>query len=190
VEEEKAEAWCSSRDAQQEVFKRDMTTQPVTMSMKTEKYRPLIDAAVALVGLPPWSRTGRIFLPGEWFEGIILHESSGDPRAIHHDGAPDDIDTTSYGLMQIEGRTAKGLGWDGKSIEALFLPIQNIAYGLRVIAANLGGTGQVVESAIARYNGGGFGNPIWGPLRNQPYVDAVADQSWIAHLDRARKLRG
>ncbi len=154
--------------------------------MKTEIYRPLIDAAAALVGLPEWNHLGEIFTPGEWLEGLILHESSGDPHAVHHDGAIDDADNTSYGLMQVEGITAKRLGLIDYS--KLFLPITNIAFGLQVLTGNLAQSSNRIDTALARYNGGSFGNPgVDGRLRNQQYVDMVATESARVQMSRTFK---
>ena len=151
--------------------------------MRTERLRPVIDAMAAWVGLPSWAyHDADPFAPGEWLEGLILHESSGDPRAIHHDAAPDDLDHTSFGLMQVEGVTAKALGCSDYNI--LFLPLTNICFGLRVLTANLAETAGDVATALARYNGGGHGNPVGGPLRNQPYVDAVARQAAVVQIAR------
>lgn len=152
--------------------------------MRTATLRPVIDAVAAWVGLPSWTyHNADPFTGSEWLEGLILHESSGDPMAVHHDAAPDDLDHTSFGLMQIEGVTAKALGCSDFNI--LFLPLTNISFGLRVLTANLTETGGDVATALARYNGGGHGNPVGGPFRNQSYVDAVARNASVVQLARA-----
>lgn len=188
----------------------------------TVRFRALIDAAAMQVGLPNWIYRGQAFLGGEWLEGLILAESNGDPRARRYephqdranrrDAAGDsdhaDIDDgileddASYGLMQVMGYNARVLvgvapgtsmrfGW-------LFLPMGNIALGLRVLCGELAavskdiGLGrapasQHVERALARYNGGPTGDDdVDGDIRLRRYVDRVASHAGVARRDRNR----
>jgi hypothetical protein len=130
---------------------------------------------------------------GVWLEGLILTESAGDPRAYryeaHQDKRPDGDtpgkadgfheDDASYGLMQVMGYNARRLvgvhagvpmdfGW-------MFLPMVNIALGLRILCAELAATKGYVDRALARYNGGPTGERIGadGTMRRQEYVDKV-----------------
>lgn len=174
--------------------------------MNTARYRRLINAAAELVALPPWVNGSDIYAPGEWLEGLILHESNGDPGAVRFEGhqdaaAPGDPDTPgqddglleddkSYGLMQVMGYNARRLCGvrDGTPMNFgfLLLPITNLAFGLRILLGELGATGRDVPSALARYNGGPHGNPArGGRLRNQEYVDGVAADA--ARVQLARK---
>ncbi len=174
--------------------------------MNTARYRRLIDVAAELVALPKWDYVGTsLFAPGEWLEGLVLHESNGDPRAIRYEAhqdvaAPGDPDTPgqddglleddkSYGLMQVMGYNARRLCGvpEGTPMNFgfLLLPMTGIAFGLRILTAELTATGGHVASALARYNGGSWGNPVrGGRLRNQDYVDRVAAEAARVQLAR------
>jgi soluble lytic murein transglycosylase-like protein len=134
---------------------------------------------------------------------LILQESDGDPRAVryegHQDTAPDGDnpraddgffeDDKSYGLMQVMGYNARALCGVPKGTRMefsfLLLPLTNLSFGLRIITANLAETSGHIPSAIARFNGGGRGNPPGGEiLRNQSYVDSVARQAARVQLAR------
>jgi len=180
--------------------------------MKTRELRPLIDACAAQVGLPPWGD----LRPGEWLEGLVLQESGGHPtarryephqdRAARSDSASDgdqpDVDDgqleddASYGLMQVMGSNARRLcgvlpgspmrfGW-------LCLPITNLAFGLRILTAELQATQGSVVRALCRYNGGPTGDALvpdaHGALvfRRQEYADGVHLHARLAREDRAR----
>lgn len=188
----------------------------------TTRFRQLIDAAAAQVRLPGWTYRGRIYTGGEWFEGLVLGESAGDPMArryeLHQDrasrkDAPSDADHSdrddglleddaSYGLCQVMGYNARGLvgvnpgtpmtfGW-------LFLPMINIAMGLRILSGELQEVGldiargkasqhQQVERALARYNGGSTGDdPVGGDIRLRAYVDRVAAHATLVQRDRGK----
>jgi len=93
--------------------------------------RDLIDAKAAFAGLPVWrsQRYARTFLAGEWLEGLIVTESSGNPKARRYEAhqdratrrdAPADPDTAdvddgeleddaSYGLCQVMGYNIRAL---------------------------------------------------------------------------------
>jgi len=172
--------------------------------MRTEKYRRVIDAQAELVGLPEWQfNLTTLFAPGVWLEALILQESNGDPMAVRYEGHQDkrpDGDTLnvddglfeddrSYGLMQIMGYNARvycGVPLGTKMNFAFLLrPLANMAFGLRLLGENLVDAGGDVATALARYNGGGSGNPVGGPFRTQSYVDGVA-----RHARNVRLARG
>jgi transglycosylase-like protein with SLT domain len=175
--------------------------------MRTAIYRPLIDAAAGLVSLPPWHYQGQTFAPGVWLEGQIMQESGGDPRAIRYEkhldlksfgdgdnlGEDDGLleDDASYGLMQILGANARALvgvasatpmnfGW-------LFLPMTNIACGLRWLLMELRAAEGDPARALARFNAGPRGewaNRQTGQLTAQGYVDKVARQAMAVEAHR------
>ena len=175
--------------------------------MKTERLRPVIDAMAAWVGLPPWAyRDQDPFAPGEWLEGLILQESGGEPRAVRYEGHQDFVsdgdspgvddgmteDDKSYGLMQVMGYNARVLCGVPKGVRMdfsfLLLPLTNLTFGLRVLNGDLIDSNGDVATALARYNGGGSGNPVGGPLRNQSYVDGVARWSTLAQIARGARM--
>lgn len=175
--------------------------------MRTEKLRTVIDAMASHVGLPDWQYADLDpFSGGEWLEALILQESNGDPNAVRYEGHQDqtqdgDIpgvddglfeDDRSYGLMQIMGNNARvycGVPLGTRmNFSFLLRPLANLAFGLRLLSENLVDSNNDVSTALARYNGGFAGNPVGGPLRNQPYVDGVAAHASIVQL--ARGVRG
>jgi hypothetical protein len=137
----------------------------------------------------------------EWLEGLVLHESGGDPRAYHIDKLdplmPTDFQLdASYGLMQVEGRTALGqmLGsieaWKARpwSFDYLYYPLMGMACGLRALMTSLAVSEGLVEPALAFYNGGVWGmslNPA-DPhrLNDQGYVELVYEATQKVHDDR------
>lgn len=192
------------------------------MSLPTIRYRQLLDAAAVQVDLPQWVYRGRSYTGGEWLEGLVMAESGGNPRSrryephqdrINRKDAPNDPDTAdvddgeveddaSYGLMQVMGYNVRALvgvpigtamrfGW-------LFLPIANVAMGLRVLTAELKAVAseiamakvpayQHVERALARYNGGPTGDdPVNGDYRLRAYVDRIASHATAVQRDRGR----
>ncbi len=174
--------------------------------METERFRRLIDAAAATVGLPLWIKEGETYAPGEWLEGQILVESGGNPRAVRYEahqdrgGDPDTAtvddgfleDDRSYGLMQVMGYNVRKLcgvpAGVAMNFEWVLLPISNLALGLRMLSAELNTTRLHVPSALARYNGGPFGNlPGAENLRNILYVEKVAAAAHSVKVHRARE---
>lgn len=175
---------------------------PISPTLPTARYRKVIAACADLVALPFWSYRGERFGPETWLEGLILHESVGDPRATRYEahqdtpdrqardadpdrpGLDDGIleDDKSYGLMQVMGTNARRLvgAPPGTRMDFgwLLLPLANIAMGLRILAGELAATGGNVERALARYNGGPTGESLVSvngalQMRRQPYVDLV-----------------
>lgn len=184
--------------------------------------RRLLDAAALFVGLPDFRHRLQVFSPGELLEGLILTESSGNPRARRYEphqdrkdrrDAPQDPDTAgvddgdleddaSYGLCQVMGYNVRALsgvpagtpmrfGW-------LYLPVINIAFGLRIlhgelsavraeVAAGKTPAGRDVDRALARYNGGPTGDDLVGKaFRLQAYVDKVGRCASLARMNRLR----
>jgi len=94
-------------------------------------------------------------------------------------------------LAGVPEGTPMNFGW-------LFLPIINIALGLRILTAELRqvareiGDGkapahQHVERALARYNGGPTGDDtVNGDIRLRKYVERVIDHSRRVKLARGR----
>lgn len=190
------------------------------MSLPTARYREAIDGMVHVAGLPAWHYRGTTYRPGTWFEGLVLQESSGNPRARryepHQDRAnrrdaasdgdtPDQDDgpledDASYGLCQVMGYNARILcGVPPGTLmrfDWLFLPLTNLALGLRVLFLELaavrtevvGGLidpGQDIERALARYNGGPTGDDMTGgDFRLRAYVDKVALRAGQVRADR------
>jgi len=163
----------------------------------------------AFVALPVWEYRGEVFAPGEWFEALVLGESGGDPKAIRYEAHQDRVadgdqpgqddgtreDDKSYGLTQLMGYNARMLcGVPPRTrmdFSFLFLPLANLAFGLRLLAEELAITGGDVARALARYNGGPSGTSLVpGPdgslvLRRQEYVDRIAHHSRLVVRDRA-----
>lgn len=163
------------------------------MSLATALWRPSFDADTAAEGFPAW----RGFPPGVWLEALCLHESSGNPRALHRDG-PGWLHC-SYGLFQIEGSTALSLLPGLSDPEPLYHPILNRALALRLLSVL--GTEYALhddinpgdwrddaktDRVIAAYNGGewGAGKKDDGTLNDQVYVDAVLAMCAVVTKDR------
>jgi hypothetical protein len=93
------------------------------------RLRRLIEAKAALHGLPRFAYRGNTYTPGTLLEGLVLTESSGDPRARRYEphqdkagrtDAPTDPDRpgiddedfeddASYGLCQVMGYNLRHL---------------------------------------------------------------------------------
>jgi hypothetical protein len=173
--------------------------------------RRVVDSQARYVNLAPWNYRDADWLsPGEALEGLIVTESGCNPRARRYEphqdregrrDAPSDADTAgsddgemeddaSYGLCQVMGTNVRVLcgvppgtpmqfGW-------LFLPLINIALGLRILLGELRAVraevergeidpGQDFERALCRYNGGPTGDDLCGgDYRLRAYVDKVA----------------
>jgi hypothetical protein len=120
--------------------------------------RRLIDAKAVFAALPAFvsPRYRATFAPGEWLEGLILTESSGNARARryepHQDRAtrtdaraePDECDVddgdleddASYGLMQVMGYNIRALVGVG-TVKTI-----NTPRGPRVVNASIAENGQ------------------------------------------------
>lgn len=131
------------------------------MSLPTARYRAPIIGNTQFLALPAWTYRGVTYLAHEWWEGLVLQESSGNPRARRYEphqdranrrDAPTDADTAdrddglleddaSYGLCQVMGYNARNLCGvrPGTSMNFgfMFLPLINLALGLRVYLGEL-----------------------------------------------------
>jgi soluble lytic murein transglycosylase-like protein len=128
----------------------------------------LIDAEASAYGLD-----------SELVKGLIGQESGFDPKAIGDDG-------TSYGLMQVQEATARGVGVTGNLLD----PANNVRAGTIFLAQQIKRAGSVA-AGLSAYNGGyrpalGFGAPLSdGRFRNQAYVDAVL-RNWTYFRNQAK----
>jgi hypothetical protein len=164
--------------------------------LPTAKYRRVLEAQAEYLGLPAWGDIPACV----WLEALVLHESSGNPKAYHVDradpeaGAMAQLDA-SYGLMQVEGRNAATyLGHAPVTFDFLFYPLANLAFGLRILTEAFALTNAGVEAALAYYNGGAWGartkyttgsvTQSKTVLNNQSYVDAVAQLCPLVTADR------
>lgn len=138
------------------------------------KLKRLLLKAVASVESSLNERAYR-FEPGFWERHLKnTPEWSGqDPNVV----------SASYGLMQLMWTTAWQLGFRGNQ-EDLWNPVYNVELGaklIRMLLDNVVSTEHAsfywlspLSITLARYNGGGRGNPDTnGELRNQAYVNKV-----------------
>jgi hypothetical protein len=131
------------------------------LGLPTTSYRPAIDGMAQCSGLPPWHYRGVTYRPGTWLEGLVLQESSGNPKARRYEphqdragrrDAPTDADQAdhddgeleddaSYGLCQVMGYNARVLcgvpPGTPMRFGFLFLPLINLSLGLRIVLAEL-----------------------------------------------------
>lgn len=150
------------------------------MALRTEAFRPIFKKHAEARVLDP-----------RLLEAVAMTESSGDPMALREEPQ---IDDRSRGLMQILERTATGLGFpEIEDFDRLFDPDVSVLYGAKLIVHDLDAFNKStkprtdgaytllgtpfpfpVRVALARYNGGGRGNPDKdGVLRNESYVQKV-----------------
>jgi len=124
-----------------------------------DAYAADIDAAAASAGIPL-----------DVAYGLIAHESGFNANAIGDNGR-------SYGLVQIQLATARGLGYTGDG-PGLLVPAVNVSLGFRYLRGQLDRAG-TIAAALSAYNGGyrpslGYGAPrADGTFANQAYVSAV-----------------
>ncbi len=98
----------------------------------------------------------RHLIAQSYLQAIIHQESGGNPLAVRQEPR---IHDASYGLMQLLGRTARGLGFTGP-LEGLLKPATNIALGARYFAG-LFKRHQETGAALAHYNGGPKAARAW-----------------------------
>jgi Transglycosylase SLT domain len=185
------------------------------------RLRRLIDGAALVADLPGcWTLSGSDVL-----EGLILTESSGDPRALRYEPAHDragrldqradaDVpghddglmeDDKSYGLMQVMGENVRRMCHlaDGTAMgfEWVLDPIANLYFGTRLLKAEVATVqrilgrakpdDEIVQRALARYNGGPTGDRpdsrIGGDIRLRAYVERVRVRALLAHNDRVSR---
>lgn len=178
------------------------------MSLPTTALRPVLDAAAAWYELPWWN--GRP--PSHLLEALVMAESSGNLRARRYEphqdvagrsdaatdadapGADNGLreDDSSYGIFQVMGTNIRGLvGNTGRApmdFDFAYDLFANIYLGCAVLRRELKATGNNVERALARYNGGPSGDRlINGRMRRQDYVDVVARRLEQVTADRGLK---
>jgi soluble lytic murein transglycosylase-like protein len=167
--------------------------------LRTAGLRPLLAALAERSRLPAWNG----WPASVWLEALVLQESGGNPNAVRYEPALDrrrgpgvadrpgvddgwQEDDKSYGLMQVLGSNVRRLSGlpPGTPMDYTFLtdPVVGLAFGLRVLRAELDATGGDVARALARYNGGPSGErkSADGTMRCQAYVDGV--RSWVARV--------
>jgi len=136
-------------------------------------------------------------LPAELAAAVVRVESGGNPLAFRYEPAflkryvlpnasvkakaPCSLETErqaramSWGLMQVMGETARGLGFDGPFLSALTDPATGLDYGCRLLARlkarHLAAHGW--PGVAAAYNAGSVRFAPNGSFVNQAYVDAV-----------------
>lgn len=123
-------------------------------------YDALIHAAATRHGVDPWL-----------VMALIAQESNWRPSARR---AEPKIKDASYGLMQLLGGTATGLGYTGPIgdrtlLTGLYDPATNIDLGAKLVAHLWHQTGGAMSCTVSAYNGGyrpamGFGVPAAKPL--------------------------
>lgn len=83
---------------------------------------------------------------------------------------------TSWGLMQVMGATARGLGYAGPFLSALADPALGLDYGCKLLASlrdrHLAAHGW--PGVVAAYNAGSVRVADSGAFVNQSYVDKIA----------------
>lgn len=88
-------------------------------------------------------------VPAIWISAVIQKESSGRADLI----TPERTGTPSYGLMQLQPSTARGLGFTGNDTDLLD-PDTNIYYGTKLLAQLYRQYGPDVRRIYSAYNSG------------------------------------
>jgi soluble lytic murein transglycosylase-like protein len=98
----------------------------------------------------------RYQVPEEWIRAVIETESSWNPNAYRYEAK---IKDASYGLMQVLGKTAVGLGFTGDIYNDLYDPETNIDLGTEDLAQLRHSYGNDFQRVYSAYNSG---NPdLW-----------------------------
>lgn len=124
-----------------------------------DAYAAEIEAAAQSFGIP----LGVAF-------GLVAQESGFNASAIGDGGR-------SFGLVQMQLTTARGLGFQGTG-QQLLDPSTNVTLGMRYLSDQVRRAGSI-EGGLSAYNGGyrpssGYGAPrADGTYANQSYVTAV-----------------
>jgi soluble lytic murein transglycosylase-like protein len=93
----------------------------------------------------------RYQVPVSWINAVIETESSWNPNAYRYESK---IKDASYGLMQLLGRTAIGLGFKGDVYKDLYDPAVNIDLGTRDLAQLRNIHGDDFRRVYSAYNSG------------------------------------
>jgi soluble lytic murein transglycosylase-like protein len=89
-------------------------------------------------------------VPASWIQAIIDVESAWDPNAYREEPS---IHDASYGLMQLLGSTARGLGFQD-DLNGLYDPRTNIDLGTQLLAQLRHRWGDDFRSIYSAYNSG------------------------------------
>ena len=129
----------------------------------------------AVVGVESGGNTWSFRFEPAFYERYVRPDKT--IRAV----APCSLDTerqaraTSWGLMQVMGATARGLGFDRSFLSELADPALGLEYGCRLLARlrdrHKGSMGW--GGAVAAYNAGGVRLDPQGRFVNQAYVDKI-----------------
>jgi hypothetical protein len=79
--------------------------------------------------------------------------------------------STSWGLMQVMGQTARELGFQWDEMPRLLIPLINVHFGCKYIVRCF--NGRTVEQMLLKYNGGGnpnYPHEVLGRLDAKEYV--------------------
>jgi len=124
------------------------------------------------------------------FAGWVHAESRWHPYAMRYEPAfrrtyvdpiPDLSETervgrsTSWGLLQIMGQTAREFGYTGRYLSGLCDPATNLDLAATILKTRFAIDGNW-DGALARYNGGLMGNRR-APYRNAYYVMRVHEHA-------------
>jgi soluble lytic murein transglycosylase-like protein len=90
-------------------------------------------------------------VPVEWIQAVIETESSWNPNAYRYEAK---IKDASYGLMQVLGKTAVGLGFEGDVNNDLYDPATNIDLGAHDLAQLRKSYGDDFRRVYSAYNSG------------------------------------
>jgi hypothetical protein len=173
--------------------------------------RRFLDASAEIARIPSWTvAPGEVYLPGEWLEGIVLAESSGNPKVRRYEPHLDRVedgdepnqddgdfeDDASWGPMQVLGLNIRKLIGLAPMARADWRRIAcnwtlGVPLGLEVLRAELRAVAGDVPRALARYNGGPTGDRPGpdGKMRRAEYVERVLAQTRRVRQDRALPRR-
>lgn len=117
----------------------------------------------------------RYNVPEAWIRAVIQTESSWNPNAYRYE---ERLKDASYGLMQLLGRTAIGLGFEGDVYHDLYDPALNIDLGTKDLAELRRAYGTDFRRVYSAYNSG---NPdLWQTSKEVATHVATA----LANLER------
>lgn len=112
-------------------------------------------------------------VPVPWIKAVIGTESSWNPKAYR---AEPKINDASYGLMQLLGRTAKSLGYQGQP-DGLYDPALNISLGTKLLGQLRSRYGDDFERCYSAYNSG---NPDLYLANAQVGLNVARAVDWLS----------